>query len=327
MKYSLLLILVVCLSALPAFPSGKEGGGGNIRRSTPAEINKLLEFGPLDVNSFFEVNEELKPNAPLHIVDPVLAKVFSDIIKMPIAQGIVNDNANLLTVKKLPKGACRDPHHRNRETDVSVWGTPDRAEACLSIERLTRYPISGLKREIAALFFHEFAHIAGYGEDVANRVQEYILSELSRPCYFDAEPSEVASSPYNPTGYVRTTTFRVTLRDVENGITLHGRPKVETMIQVPQQEWNSSDDQGFITMDAYKGSYSFQLSKENSELDFNALNYDGTLSHVHVHVGDLDGSGGAYYIRGSDRGSLVLDGKSVGLNGYGIQFACFNPLD
>lgn len=74
------------------------------------------------------------------------------------------------------KGSCLADG--SRHTDASVSAHQHGADVCLSLENLMRIPRESLLKEVLCLLIHESAHLEGYREADALRLQKKICDEL-----------------------------------------------------------------------------------------------------------------------------------------------------
>jgi hypothetical protein len=73
---------------------------------------------------------------------------------------------------------CYDANGEEKDATVSEHRLG--ATICFSIERLTRIPRASLVREILGLIVHEWAHVLGEDEDVANEMQEFFMANIDK---------------------------------------------------------------------------------------------------------------------------------------------------
>lgn len=72
-------------------------------------------------------------------------------------------------IDRRESGPCES--NGNDHVDASVSAFRPGADLCLSLSSLQRVPPSSLQKEILALLFHEAAHLSGFGEEDARRLQ------------------------------------------------------------------------------------------------------------------------------------------------------------
>jgi hypothetical protein len=185
------LALLAATSANAGVGGGADGGGGNGVRSTPEQVeafvnDKLqLTLGAL-LNTIqfalkpghFPVTDNRASNL-LAKIDQLIGPDKGD--KHSSRSGFAHHNVKF---DKRKTGAC---HHGKEERDASLLsvsngGVPKEVSICLSMERLSRYPIEALGSQITALVIHELAHAAGLDETDAEYVQNYVLKKLSSNC-------------------------------------------------------------------------------------------------------------------------------------------------
>lgn len=195
------LFLVVFALSSPAYAlrEGNEGsGGGNGTKSTSQEVVREIDaaFGQrnragMDLQTVLaDIQNGLSNSPVLAIQDPRAAPILRGIIQSKFVRSSGNDQTPDIYVyteleKKL-KGACID-HGKDRDASVKIVKTKygEEAQMCISVERLTRYTGRELRPQIAALFVHELAHLAGYGEEDADYVQNYALKMLTQNCFIE----------------------------------------------------------------------------------------------------------------------------------------------
>ena len=98
------------------------------------------------------------------------------------------------------KGACIE---NGQERDASVTYHLDKTNEpvldniCMSAERLAIYPDAlVLARQLQALIVHELSHVAGYGEEDAVYIQNYVINTLYKPCLIHLSVSNSADSTF-----------------------------------------------------------------------------------------------------------------------------------
>ena len=74
-------------------------------------------------------------------------------------------------------GPCPSPDHKHAMASVSRFSFG--AEICFSLSELRQVPRSGLKAEVFGLWVHELAHLSGYDEEIAVKVQNIIIDHFA----------------------------------------------------------------------------------------------------------------------------------------------------
>jgi hypothetical protein len=190
------LFSVLALLSLPAYSveGGQDGGGGNVAKtSSVEEVRQTIK----DVHELY-LNPPGGYRNPLYwlrsllLEDPTLEEVRKialtltapyqlyrndDVIRImretKSLKGLRNtqDFLRLSPLRVEESGPCF-AHGGKEEADASVSANRFGAEICFSVPRLQKISSTGLLGSIVALFGHEIAHLAGYGEREARLVQD-----------------------------------------------------------------------------------------------------------------------------------------------------------
>lgn len=181
-------------------PFAREGtqhiGGGEIKDSTPEQVNKAIDLAIQMAN---------EPNIPHNIFanfiwdnaikDERLGKmvvvIFPDYnkpsdkkqwgrgYKSPALRAFLKNH-----IDRLPSGDC--PFAKDETTaDASVSEHSLNAKICFSVGNLTEIPPSIILREVLGLVLHEACHMSGCKEDDANYWQEKFTK------YFEARIGDI----------------------------------------------------------------------------------------------------------------------------------------
>jgi hypothetical protein len=192
---------------------GVNGGGGNVIRSTPAEVKEYLQtvqyvdaypsttvkglmFDMLNAVSEIEM---VKKNFEALPLPPRVKEIFS---KMSLQRWQISYSVNPSPLDVSPASRVQKVNladykldlksdepclHLGEARDASY--DADTGKICLSLPRLTGYPSNVFANIIVPLIFHEMAHEAGYGEEDAKLVQNYLTEKMSSTtCRFEVFP-------------------------------------------------------------------------------------------------------------------------------------------
>ena len=160
---------------------GQHGGGGNVKDSTPEQVNRAIDMAIRMVN---------EPNIPRNVIanffwdtkDPLIkakaARIYpkydkaidrSDFESTYVSPAFKAFLSN--RIDRIPKGDC--PHPPDETTaDASVSEHTLNAKICFSVGNLTEIPASTILREVLGLVVHEACHMSGCKEDEARSWQD-----------------------------------------------------------------------------------------------------------------------------------------------------------
>jgi hypothetical protein len=187
-----LLILVTTLvtaSSPNAFAKGgKDGGGGNVRGSTDAEIiaaiSSVTIIPPKDNSEANEYRFTLY-NAFRNMFDGVYYKAIRDADVVPVLKKIYGSSSYpQMETTEIFRDLQRTPVRSQVQGCVATDSPTDTsastsfskgAPICISLEKLRTIPKDVLPIQIRALLAHEFAHHFGLGEKEANILQNFML--------------------------------------------------------------------------------------------------------------------------------------------------------
>jgi hypothetical protein len=193
--FSKLLPLALAFAAFSVFPSafaegGKDGGGGDTRNSTTAEVVAAIHHVVDEPGNY--IGDEAKDNiyaaffelqyvsALSHIRDRAMLAVLSKMMLIgsdagkdgfpatAIYRDLKATQFDIRLEKNCPADGARKETHGYTEHRLG-------APICLGVPLLTRIPKDSLRFQIRALVAHELAHHFGYDEDAANRFQNVFL--------------------------------------------------------------------------------------------------------------------------------------------------------
>ncbi len=178
---NLVLTILVLLASASSYAGKGEGGGGNIIKSTPAEVKNAIQQSGLGYRWLLkELRAEITEGNSLQIRNPKLRKIFTDITSLKEVSDMLDKNQGIFMIESTD-GPCM---HEGKPNDSSISQAEGEVpRICMSIPRLRQYPKEALTTQIAALVVHEFSHLAGYTENIArNVVQPFALSLMARDC-------------------------------------------------------------------------------------------------------------------------------------------------
>ncbi len=155
----------------------------------------------------------------------------------------------------------------------------------MSTRRLSRYPLGALKDELPAQIIHELAHLAGYEEWAAKRIQNYVRRIMSEPCRLYVG------------GHIRideTTrewfSLTMTYRDFRDGIrkTSFQPPRVEYDTGVRKTENDVLHYASVTAMNIVAPWHKSEFHKDYSAFAIPYLDSKGNLHSVDAHWGKIE---------------------------------------
>jgi len=358
--YFFLLCIVFLQLAPDAALAGKDSGGGNGTSSTPTEVVSDLSLnlgmvpGSSDpkthraegrlLETLLDLHNAFAANPVLPIRDPRAATIIGRILQLPYFEWIPNTqrDASDDTIDPSPfeevrikadfettsSGSCSNGA-QERDASVRVEQTAKGAvpHICVSALRLSRYPSNEIIPQLTALFMHEFAHLAGYGETDAIYVQKFVLGLLSQQCQItislppvspDSLPSLKPGREVGDMFYVRIPSSMMMsvefLRFLKPGFGNIVGPGLGNGNDVIRTKTSLSPKD-----------FALSWSPEGSgSLKFQALGTNGYFAFETIQWTSLVPStlGEAGYTAKNPTGSVRIDGKTREISSIAINSAC-----
>jgi hypothetical protein len=176
---------------------GLDGGGGNFEYQTRDEVIKTIEQvrelmlkkpdGYIIKNPLIKAHDDLSQkelwnenfSEEQKYILGMLRKIL-DIESIATESDSPGFSANgyldKIKINYAETSLCNGPG--DRQYTASVNHLDRSGEICISVYELTHIPSSNLYYDIVALFAHEIAHLNGYGEADARRLQRYIVRNM-----------------------------------------------------------------------------------------------------------------------------------------------------
>ncbi len=201
-----LIFLAFCCSPFftPAQAGGNIGTGGNGTKSTIEDVKTAMDSYKGMRSTAIELVETIwNPDHrdffnPCHTSDPGLRGALQVFLNRQVFMYNGQCVANLPTIgqyssqlyeavtrsKIIPNStsACsKDPDHQDGSTQNKIG-----SDICISSFTMQRYPKHALVKELVGLFFHEVTHQFGFDEDVAKKMQTYVIQRLEQFGIFKA---------------------------------------------------------------------------------------------------------------------------------------------
>lgn len=302
---------------------GQDGSGGNFLKAKEQLVMRFLSAAAHStfVEILDRVRYSLKGNAIRPITDQKAKGMLENILKLPqvknfnfmkpgtdhkgTIQLIVNGEDNCIdkfTGQKRIASLLRD------ETNSPI-------QICISLKKLMEFPDDTFvtsKRgqfdeahasyEVAGLVFHELAHAAGYDEDDAEYLQDYLLRKFLIHCELSIELAlSEDHTPYD-------TIIRIAIED-------HGQNANIQRFYADTSKQSEAAVGVFNTSEFLNG---FEFTKERGAMTLKIGNRDGKVSAVNFSWTLND-------ISGPLTASGVLDGKTFTSKGFvRLNRGCFS---
>ena len=182
-----LFALIWSLSALADGNGGGGTGGGDVQKSTRADLEAAVHsiWDPIssisDVSDKFTWEPDLAVEfAPLSItgepLKPELAKITQAINGTPFFA--VSENLTMYILTQLKFNIVDGPCFEGTEEKDASTKFEKSAPICLSATRLSRFPKSSLHEALLPIIFHEVAHQFGFAEPEANAFQDLAALQM-----------------------------------------------------------------------------------------------------------------------------------------------------
>jgi hypothetical protein len=149
---------------------GSNGSGGNVQKSTRADLEEIVANFPLSV---WEISDNYHFGGPIPVtkapLSPALKKITKAVtgtdyfaVTQPLYEYMRDLKLEISDKPCIDGGVEKDASTENKKN----------APVCLSASRLARFPKSVLKIAIYPIIFHEVAHQFGFAEPEANAYQD-----------------------------------------------------------------------------------------------------------------------------------------------------------
>jgi hypothetical protein len=306
----LLIIFLLCTSG-QTFAADKGLNGGNAEHSTTEEVANCLGLvsgmricNGLGDTIFQGINVSLQSDALLPVRDPRARTILAKIMALPVftwiqpvnGPGFMQLNKQFkLDVKKsepcVENGEARDASMLTTGSGASFTAT-----MCISESRLTRYPTAALNDQIPALYVHELSHAAGYDEDSAVYIQNYILKNWNLPCTAETWSTNEAQGKFTVEVYP--------MGDVDVIYSRYLKPQPGVF-----SDRNNTIE---ITTRNYPGDIVFSSTPAQGSMSFLSMNSDGTYTTESVAWGKI-------LINGSETRDIFSSNVTVDGQNYPVQ--------
>ncbi len=174
---------------------GQDVGGGDTLGSSEEEVRFAVQSAIVAIQDIYGY-ENIKLNPLRQIIqslkntdlEPVAKKIFfpvgwlehDNIVRQEFSsiEEYFNQKFKKGRIVWKQSGACSAEN--SRHTDASVSAHQNGADVCISIENLKSIPRESIFKEVIGLLIHESAHLEGFKEKEAVKIQKKISEELSR---------------------------------------------------------------------------------------------------------------------------------------------------
>ncbi len=186
-KHALILLSILAVSSTQSAlaKGGKDGGGGDIRGSTPEQISVAIQNVTTEPARDYMANPYNLYTTFWNIGlfrhshhDPKgLTAVFNKMFAMSSAGSFpataVYEDLKKTRFEVLTRGKCKaNGTEKNNSASTQLLRN---APVCISVESLTTIPAVALESQLRALLAHEITHHFGFGETEANAIQDFLL--------------------------------------------------------------------------------------------------------------------------------------------------------
>lgn len=305
---------------------GQDGSGGDFLK---AKKELVLWFLQQAAHSTFattldRIRYSMREDAILPIKDKKAKQTLEKILKLPQVKNFNfmipgADNKGTIQLIVNQDSECIDSFTGEKKAAALLKSDPDSAiQICMSLKKLMEFPddvFVTYKRdhfddghrsyEIAGLVFHELAHAAGFDEEDANYIQDYLLRDFLLHCTMNIELDMNESTPYDDA------TIRIGLDDTGRSVNIQRfYPSPRKGPQVSVEAFNTSDILNEYKFSPEDGFMTLEIGNRDSSVS--VVNFKWVLREVNTLEGNLTATG-------------RLDGKSFTSKGrIEVYGGCFS---